>query len=261
MPLNSIVVDANGRPTEVLEAGNGDPLVFLHGGGIVEGVDFLDQLADRYRVLVPLVPGFGRTELEPAPTSLDDLTAHLADVFDALGLQQAVLVGHSLGGWRAVGFAAAHPERVSRLVLAAPFGMNVPGHPMTNMLEHTPEERHEILTYDSSVWEGRPTEVSDSNFAAARGREMASMSGFMPGPFDPDLPSRVATLDADTTTLVLWGEADRLIPFEHAQVWAASIPFATLRSFPATGHLVFHERPEAVEALADREHAGERDLA
>lgn len=250
MPLNSTIVDANGRRTEVLEEGRGEPLVFLHGGGIVDGFDFLDQLADRYRILVPLLPGYGATELEPAPTGQEDVTAHLLDVLDALGLEQVVLVGHSLGAWRAVAFVAAHPERVARLVLASPFGMNVPGHPMTNMLAHTPAERKRILTYDQSIWDGRMPDEPDAEFLALRAREHGCMAGFVPGPFDPELPARVATLDPGMETLLLWGEGDRLIPIAHAQVWAAALPHATLRTFPGAGHLLFHERPEAVEALA-----------
>ena len=59
MSLNSTVVDANGRRTEVRETGEGEPLVYLHGGGIVEGFDYLERLADRYHVYLPLMPATG----------------------------------------------------------------------------------------------------------------------------------------------------------------------------------------------------------
>lgn len=248
MPLTSTIIDANGRGTEVLQAGQGDPLVFLHGGGIVEGFDFLDDLADRYRVVVPYVPGYGDTELEPTPTSADDVTAHLADVLDALGLERVVLVGHSLGGWRAVVFATTHPDRVSRLVLAAPYGMNVEGHPVTNMMALTNAERKKVLTYKAEIYEGRMPDFPDDAYLAKREREYASMRGFGPGPFDPALSARLAMLKPDTETLLLWGEGDRLIPAAHAQVWSDALPFATLRTFPGAGHQLFHERPDAVAA-------------
>lgn len=52
-------------------------------------------------------------------------------------------------------------------------------------------------------------------------------------------------------TLLLWGDADRLVPFAQAAVWATALPKATIRSFPGAGHLLFEERPEAASALAD----------
>ena len=56
MTLATRKLDVKGRPTEILTAGNGEPLVFLHGGGIVEGFEFLEPLADRFWVIAPLRP-------------------------------------------------------------------------------------------------------------------------------------------------------------------------------------------------------------
>ncbi len=58
MTLATRKLDVKGRPTEVLTAGDGEPLVFLHGGGIVEGFEFLEPLTDRFWVIAPLRPGY-----------------------------------------------------------------------------------------------------------------------------------------------------------------------------------------------------------
>ncbi len=251
MALEGRVIAVHGQPVEVLEAGQGEPLVFLHGGGYVEGLDFLVALTDRFHVYAPLLPGYGRSEPNLALTSREAVADHLRDVLDALGLGTVHLVGHSLGGWRAANFAARYPGRVDRLVLASPFGLNVPDHPIFNMMAATPAERREVLTYDPNVWVGRiPTGPDpDPAFDEARAKEHQAMGRFSPGPADAALPEILATITADT--LVLWGEGDRLIPVAHAAEWVKSLPTATLRTFDGAGHLVFHERPEAVEAIAD----------
>ena len=249
--LEGRLIEVNGQPVEVLEAGHGDPLVFLHGGGYVEGVDFLVGLADRFHVYAPLLPGYGRSEPNLALTSREAVVDHLRDVLDVLGVGTVHLAGHSLGGWRAANFAARYPERVDRLVLASPFGMNVPDHPIFNMMAATPAERREVLTSDPNVWAGRIPIGPDPDpaFDAARTKEHQAMGRFSPGPADAALPEILPTITAET--LVLWGEGDRLIPVAHAAEWVKLLPKATLRTFAGTGHLLFHERPEAVEAIAE----------
>ena len=246
--LQSRVITVHGLPVEVLEAGQGEPLCFLHGGGIIEGVDFLAALADRFHVCAPLLPGYGRSEPNLQLTSRETVANHLAAVLDALGLDKVHLAGHSLGGWRAASFASLHAARVNRLALAAPFGMDVPGHPIFNMMVATPAERREVLTSDPNVWLGRVPTGPDPAFDAARAKEHQAMGRFSPGPADQALPGVVASIAAKT--LVLWGGHDRLIPVAHAVEWAKLLPNAKVRVFDGAGHLFFHERPEAVEELA-----------
>jgi pimeloyl-ACP methyl ester carboxylesterase len=248
--LKSRMFEVQGLSVEVLEAGSGTPLVFLHGGGIIEGVDFLAALADRFHVYAPLLPGYGRSEPNLTLTSREAVADHLGAVLDALDLDRVHLAGHSLGGWRAANFAARHPQRVNRMVLAAPFGMNVPDHPVFNMMAATPVERRQVLTYDQNIWIGRiPTGPDpDPAFDAARGKEHQAMGRFSPGPADAVLPQIVASIAAET--LVLWGEGDQLLPVAHAAEWVRLLPNVTSQIFAGAGHLFFHEQPTAVESIA-----------
>ncbi|MET7571979.1 alpha/beta hydrolase [Streptomyces sp. NPDC005492] len=239
------VLGVKGRPTEVREAGTGEPLVFLHGGGIVEGFGFLAGLAERFRVVVPLLPGYGSTELDPPVSSQREVAEHTRDVLDALGIERTVLVGHSMGGWRAAHFAARFPERVSRLVLGAPWGMNVPECPPADLASMTPAERVALMTTDPRIYEGRYPSGPDPEFWAAREREQVSRTRIMPGPYDPELPEAAARVTAPT--LLLWGEEDRIAPLPHAAVWQKALPHATLRTFPGRGHQLFHENPAILQ--------------
>jgi pimeloyl-ACP methyl ester carboxylesterase len=247
--LASSIIEVKGRATEVLIAGDGEPLLFLHGGGIVEGFDCLLPLSERFRVIAPLRPGYGSTASDPALVGRDATARTICDTLDALGVERAVLVGHSLGGWLAATAASSFPDRVSLLVLGAPFGLDVPEHRGADLASMSPPEVAAALTNDPSIWEGRLPSGPDPAFAAARAREGEALMLLMPGPHDPELPGILTQINAPT--LLLWGEDDKVTPVGCAPEWQAAIPQASLRTFPGTGHLLFHERRDAVEAIRD----------
>jgi pimeloyl-ACP methyl ester carboxylesterase len=249
MTLTSTMVDVSGRPTEVLTGGRGQPLVFLHGGGIIEGFECFEPLTDRFRVLAPLRPGYGATELDPALNGRDEEAQNVRDVLDALGIERMVLVGHSLGGWLAATVAAHFPDRVSALVLGAPWGLDVPEHRGADMSAMSPPEIAATLTNDPSIWDGRFPSGPDPAFEAARARERQALMRFMPGPHDSELPVILSQIDAPT--LLLWGEDDKVNPAGHAPEWQKTIRQASVRTFPGTGHLLFPERTDAVEAIGE----------
>jgi pimeloyl-ACP methyl ester carboxylesterase len=247
--LTSQTIDVNGRSTEVVSDGDGDALLFLHGGGIIEGFDFLERLASRFRVIAPLAPGYGATELDPPLSGRDAVAENVCAVLDALSIERTVLVGHSVGGWLAATVAAHFPDRVSELVLAAPFGLDVPEHRGADMSVMTPAEIAATLTNDPSIWEGRFPAGPDPAFEAARMREGQALMRLLPGPVDPELPAVLAQITAPT--LLLWGEDDKVAPVGLAPAWQRAIGHASARTLPTTGHLLFHERDDAVDAIVE----------
>jgi pimeloyl-ACP methyl ester carboxylesterase len=247
--LSSHMVDVRGRTTEYLSAGGGEPVVFLHGGGIIEGFDCLQPLAQDLWVIAPLRPGYGATELDPPLNGRDEEAENVCEVLDALGITRTVLVGHSLGGWLAATVAARFPDRVGALVLGAPFGLDVPEHRGADMSSMTPPEIAATLTNDPSIWEGRLPTGPDPAFEAARRREQQALIRFMPGPYDSELPGILQKVSAPT--LLLWGEDDKVAPVGLASEWLKAIPQASVRMFPGTGHLLFHERAEPVAAIGE----------
>ena len=110
--------------TRVLEAGQGDPLILMPGtGGHIEAYAHnITAFAEHYRVIAYDYPGHGYTTQAKADLELDTYLEHLAGLLDVLGIERAHLNGESLGGWIAIKFAAAHPERVGKLVLNTPGG-------------------------------------------------------------------------------------------------------------------------------------------
>ena len=106
-------------------AGSGEPLMFLHAAGGLQWDDFLDRLADHYTVYAPAFPG--TTPDDPEAIQFIDNTwdAVLAydDLFDALGLDNVRLMGHSFGGMLAAELAAHRRRSIDQLVLIAPIGL------------------------------------------------------------------------------------------------------------------------------------------
>ena len=106
--------------------GRGEPLVFVHGFGTEAAVNWHAQLVAarrHYQVIAPDLPGFGASGRLDGDHAIAVQVACLRDLLDTLGHPRVRLVGHSMGGWISLAFAAAFPERVSRLVLVDAAGL------------------------------------------------------------------------------------------------------------------------------------------
>src|SRR6266481_9140867 len=95
----------NGVDTVLYSAGEGEPLLFLHGAGTFHGYEFAKPWADKFRVLHPYHPGFGESADDPAMNDIHDYVMHYVELLDLLGLDKVNLVGFSLGGYNAAKFA------------------------------------------------------------------------------------------------------------------------------------------------------------
>jgi pimeloyl-ACP methyl ester carboxylesterase len=238
-----------GIDTVVLTAGTGEPLVFFHGAGTVTGFDALLPLAERYRLVVPYHPGFGPSADDTTVDEIHDYRRHYLDLLDELGIGEFALVGQSMGGWLAANIAIDHTERVRRLVLAAPLGLKVDDHPTTDIFSIPGEEVLGYLTADMSVFDGHVPMPPTPEFLADRYRETTSAARLLwARPYDLKLHRWLHRLTMPT--LILWGDADRLIPHEQAPYWAELIPGADVKLLPGVGHLIFDESREAVEAIS-----------
>jgi pimeloyl-ACP methyl ester carboxylesterase len=243
-------VDVNGIDTAVFSAGDGAPVVFLHGGGTVEGYDSLLPIAERARLIVPHHPGFGASADDPAIDSIHDYVVHYLDLFDLLGLDQLSLVGISLGGYLAALLAIEQRHRIRRLVLAAPSGLHVPEHPATDLFSVPDEEVLGYLTADLSIFAGRVPMPPTPEFLAERYRETTSLARVIwKRNYDTKLARWLHRITMPT--LIVWGEEDRVVPVEQARIWAGHVPAAEVRTFPGVGHLIFTESAEAVAAARD----------
>lgn len=240
--------DINGVKTVVLSAGRGEPLVFFHGAGIWHGLQFALPWADKFRVIVPFHPGFSESGDDPSMNEMHDYVMHYLDLFDALGIDTFRLVGFSLGGLLAAKFASEHGHRISRLVLVGPAGLRDKAQPASDLFRLPPEKIPAMLVNNFDVIKPYLPQKPDLDFMGARYREGSTLARLLwERPFDTKLPRHLHRLTMPT--LLVWGEDDKLIPVQMAQLWRKFIPKADIKIFKNAGHLVLDEKREAVDAV------------
>src|SRR5277367_126129 len=139
-------------PVRYYEGGKGQPLVFLHGaGGLDLDQGFLAALAEKFHVYAPLVPRYGDSEECPELRDMLDFTLHTWDFVAALGLNDPILVGFSMGGMIASEMAAVSPNDVSRLALIAPAGLWLDDHPIPDIFAMLPYQLPHYLFHDEEA--------------------------------------------------------------------------------------------------------------
>lgn len=239
-------------PVRYYEGGKGQPLVFLHGaGGLDLDMGFLDALSWKFHVFAPLVPGYGDSDECPELRDMLDFTLHTWDIVAALGLNDPILVGFSMGGMIASEMAAVAPHDVSRLALIAPAGLWLDEHPIADIFALLPYELPHYLFYDEVTGSkvlSTGADLSDPKFLQAflvrNARQLGAASKIMFPIPDRGLVTRLYRIQAKT--ILIWGESDRLIPPIYAQAFLKGIANANLTMIPEAGHVVPYEKPEAV---------------
>ena len=253
-------VETRHAAVRYLEGGSGEPLVFLHGaGGLTAEDPLLAALANTHHVYAPYLPGYGETEDCPTLRNMLDYTLHTWDVVRALGLEDPILVGHSMGGMIAAEMAAVAPNDVSRLVLIAPAGLWLDDHPTPDIFTLLPFELPKFLFHDPEAGAKLMTaglKMDDPKFLQdylVRNARQMGMAGKLLFPVpERGLAERLYRIRAKT--VILWGQSDKMIPPVYGTAFEAGIDGAKLVSVPEAGHMVIVEKPaaiaEAVAALA-----------
>ena len=239
----------DGVKTVMYTAGKGEPLVFFHGAGTVDGFDFAEAWTDKFQVIAPYHPGWGESGDDPTFTDLHDYVMHYLELFDVLGLEKFNLAGLSLGGYLAAKFASEHGHRIKKLALIAPAGVVDPDHPMLDIIAVPAEQVPALLVSDFEILKKRLPEKPTIDFMAARYRESTTVARLLwERPADPKFMRYLHRIRMPT--LVIWGDEDKIIPVQQSQIWRRLIPNAEIMIFKGAGHLVHLERPEAVAAVA-----------
>ena len=247
-----------GARCRVLEGGSGVPLVFLHGaGGLLADNPFLDQLAARYHVFAPELPGYGDSTGDELLEDMLDFTLHGWDVVAALGLTRPHLVGHSMGGMIAAEMAAVAPRDLDRLVLVNAAGLWIEEHPIPDIFAMLPGQLVELLFQDPVAGMTLLTGGADfsdmevfKTYYLAQQRRLA-MAGKILFPI-PNRRVSKRLYRVTARTLVLWGGADRLIVPAYAERWAGLIPNARVALVPDAGHMLPYEQPETFVGAVSR---------
>ncbi len=255
----------DGVPIRYVRAGQGPPLVLVHGFGssLYTWADVLPELARSHDVVALDLPGFGGSGL-PKALSFEHLPGAVVGLMDRLGLERASLAGNSLGGATVAWIAATQPRRVERLVLidAAGFQLNASERPLlvrllalpgASLLQRLPLRRAIVRTALRQTF-ADPSRISDEDldeYVAPALRpevgEAALVLARYQGPGPDALRALLGRVRAPT--LVVWGREDRWIPLEHAERFHQALPGSRLVVLDGAGHLPQEERPDALLRL------------
>ncbi|MGF1597132.1 MAG: alpha/beta fold hydrolase [Acidimicrobiales bacterium] len=231
----------------VLRAGEGEPLVFIHGAGGLFWDPLLDGLSQRFAVVAPEHPGFGQSQgLEHVP-HIWDLVLYYNELLDELGLDRVILVGHSFGGMVAAELAANNPERVEGLVLLSPIGLWLDDHPVPDISGIPPDALPGLILADPEGPVAAMLPAPDPNDPEAILVAVNSLSSILqfiwPLP-DKGLDRRLYRVKAPT--LLVWGAQDRLVDPAYGPAFASHLSDAKLVVIEGAGHLPHLEQADAV---------------
>ena len=249
-------IDVAGWPTVIMSGGEGPPFVYLHStlGESFRWFPFHDLWAKHFTVYAPTHPGFGKSGGFDKVDSIEDVAFHYIELLDALGLDEVILGGVSLGGWIAAEVAVRWPERVKKLWLSGAPGLWVDEEPLPDLFRvmAEPARLRAMLFADPSSYIAKMViaDEPDDERRIAGYQNMTALARLVwCRPYDPRLAARLHRVKCPV--LLLWGERDAVVPPSYGLAYAKHLPQAIWRTLPGCGHLgMFEREKEFVEAVA-----------
>jgi pimeloyl-ACP methyl ester carboxylesterase len=248
-------IELNGKPVMMMHGGEGPPFVYLHStlGESFRWLPPYESWAKQFHVYVPTHPGFLESGGFDQIDTIEDMAFHYVELFDALGFNEVILGGVSLGGWIAAEFACRWPERVKKLWISSAPGMWVDEQPLPDLFRvlQNREAIRRLLFHDPEsamarmIIEDNPDPEKLMNGYKA----MTTLARLVwDRPYDPKLPSRLRRVQCPT--LLLWGDSDRLVPPAYGKAYHKYLPHAEFQLIRQCGHMgIFEKETEFVERV------------
>jgi len=227
-------------------AGNGDPLVVIHGGGGgAEGwLPSMAELCEHHRIYIPDLPGFGDSQPMDGDYGISEFVQFVEDFTHSLGLRRFHLVGHSAGGGIALDYALKFPHKIIKLVLVSSMCLGKEIAPWVRVLSSSAFFRS----------------LGVAAAALLKAIKWLVSLVYAPLKFVNPLPRAkinlgvsMSTLKEQTTvlanrlselimpTLLIWGASDSIVPVSNAYAAAQLIPDCQLHVFEDCGHSVYKQ--------------------
>jgi pimeloyl-ACP methyl ester carboxylesterase len=249
--------------TRYFEAGTGYPTILIHGAGFLSGADgwlgVMGPLAERFRVLSIDCLNWGPGDVFDQEFSFAYLVDHVREFMDALGIEKANIVGHSMGGWIATLMGYESPDRINKLVLVAAGGTAT--RPLQNMVEFKVPSTEQINNQigprakiaDEIGLDGKHIMQTYLDKAAApeQGEAFAKVMKHMTNPMTRPRYNTLRRLaHINVPTLIVWGDKDATNDVSMAHELHDGIKGSKLVVFEGIGHGVPQEAPDQfVKAL------------
>lgn len=241
MAFQEAFIEADGFRIRYMVAGEGTPLVHLHGAGGLRLTRAHDLLIEHHRLYVFEMPGFGASAENTRSRSVIDLATTMAAALAQLGIDSCDAMGTSFGARVVLWMAIRHPALVKAIVLEGPGAIRPDGHQPPS---GTPQQIAELVF-------AHPERAPASPPLAPNIREQQSaLVRRLRGPDrDPDLEAQMR--DLPTPVLVVFGTLDRVMPPRMGRFYKMLLPNCHLVFTYDAGHEVSTDRPEAFADLVD----------
>lgn len=242
------------------EAGQGEPILFIHGSG--PGVSalanwrlILPYFAENYRVIAPDLAGFGSTEkMEKGSYGIDIWTDQLSAMIEEKGLERVSIVGNSLGGALALHLTHRKPHLVHKIVLMGTMGVPFE---LTEGLDkvwgYTPSyenmaELVNIFSYGDTF--ANDSDLIDMRYQGTLHQEnQDAFASMFPAPRQENIDqltlSKEKIQEIEHPSLILHGREDQVIPAENSRKAFDILPNADIHLFGKCGHWIQIEKSES----------------
>lgn len=260
VPIHQDSVNAGTVKTTYLSAGQGQPVILLHGN-ISYGINWypvIGPLSSRFMVIAPDIVGYGESDKPPAPYDSHYYCSWLSDLMDTLGLQKANIVGHSQGGAIALHYALDYPERVEKLAIVDSAGLvrleSIGGFFAMIWYILCPSRKASLRIGKYMLYK------SEKSIGLEVLREYCIEVSRMPGARRaPLLSNKLGSLippeqlgNISQETLLIWGEQDNFYSVSQAEDAHKSIPDSKLHIIANSGHVPFYDQPEEFNNLLNK---------
>ena len=247
-------IKAHGIELAYERRGKGTPLVLLHGFPLDHHLwdDIVLLLEDTFDLILPDLRGFGESETIDTPYKMEDYASDIASLLDHLGIQKAAVAGHSMGGYVALAFARAYPDRVRGLGLVS---SQAPADPPERK-----EGRYKTAAEVAEKGIGGVVETMAPKFTndprlQAIAREI--MEKQQPAAYIGALKAMAERADSTLSlnsfsfpVVIVHGDADALIPVDRAREVREAVPGSHYVELKDVGHVPMLEAArETAEAL------------
>ncbi len=238
-----------GRRVRALIGGSGPAAVVLHHStGNPGWLPFHEELSTRFTTFAVDMPGYGQSERPEWAREPRDLAVMLNRATRAFGIARFVLVGLGFGGFVAAEMAALDASRIDQLVLVGAAGLQpregeIADQMMMDYHEYVSAGFRDAERYEASYGH----QAKELRELWEFSREMTARVTWKPYMFSRRLAPLLA--DVDSPALLVWGEADAIVPLDVARQYQEALPQAVLEVIPGAGHLVEMEEPSRVASL------------
>ncbi len=271
-PFDQHFINLDQGKMHMVDEGQGEPVILLHGNPTWSYLYrlFIQPLSEKYRVIVPDLLGFGRSEKPVgAPYSLKWHIENITEMIQKLDLKDVTLVLHDWGGPIGLGFAVDHVESIKRLVIMNTWAFSIPAdivlpELLTSVRKPDLGEKYVLeqnIMVERSIPEGiyDKSKVTSQLLEAYRApfinpasrRSTLALVREIPVGNQGESASIIASIHKRLRLLrvpmvIIWGVEDRVFPVDIVKMWQLYFPSSEVHLIPEASHFLQEDKPEEV---------------